>query len=104
MPLLKASKNETLNFTKKEELVYNSIYSFKPIAIEDMKLRGTKYIKIVLLVLVLVRVKFFQMPQFHLKALGYEKMKNPDEKVNIEAFCDAKKLYLKGRGYLPIRE
>ena len=44
------------------------------------------------------------MPQFHLKASGYEKMKNPDEKVNIEAFCDAKKLYLKGRGYLPIRE
>ena len=45
------------------------------------------------------------MPQFHLKAaLGYKKMKNPDEKVNIEAFCDAKKLYLKGRGYLPIRE
>ena len=66
-----------------------------------MKLRGTEYKKIVLLVLVLllvlVRVKF-------LKALGYEKMKNPDEKVNIEAFCDAKKLYLKGRGYLPIRE
>ena len=104
MPLLKASKNETLNFTKKEELVYNSIYSFKLIAIEDMKLRGTEYKKIVLLVLVLVRVKFFQMPQFHLKVLGYEKMKNPDEKVNIEAFCDAKKLYLKGRGYLPIRE
>ena len=44
------------------------------------------------------------MPQFHLKVLGYEKMKNPDEKVNIEAFCDAKKLYLKGRGYLPMRE
>ena len=104
MPLLKASENETLIFTKKEELVYNSIYSFKPIAIEDMKLRGTEYKKIVLLVLVLVRVKFFQMPQFHLKDLGYEKMKNPDEKVNIEAFCDAKKLYLKERGYLPIRE
>ena len=62
-----------------------------------MKLRGTEYKKIVLLVLVLVRVKF-------LKALGYEKMKNPDEKVNIETFCDAKKPYLKGRGYLPIRE
>ena len=60
--------------------------------------------KIELLELVLVRVKFFYMPQFHLKALGYEEMKNPDETDNIEAFCDAKKLYLKGRGYLPIRE
>ena len=54
-----ASENETLIFTKKEELVYNSIYSFKPIVIGDMKWRGTEYKKIVLLVLVLVRVKFF---------------------------------------------
>ena len=39
------------------------------------------------------------MPQFHFKALGYDEMKNSDEKVNIEAFRDAKKLYLlKGRG------
>ena len=30
-------------FYKKEELVENSIYSFKPIAIEGMKLRGTEY-------------------------------------------------------------
>ena len=44
------------------------------------------------------------MPQFHFKALGYEEMKNPDEKVNTEKFRDAKKLYLKGRGYSPIRE
>ena len=44
------------------------------------------------------------MPQFHFKALGYEEMKNPDEKVNIEAFRDAKKLYLMGRGYLHIRD
>ena len=29
-------------------------------------------------------------------------MKNPDEKVNIEAFRDAKKLPLVGRGYTPI--
>ena len=47
---------------------------------------------------------FRKVKQFHLKALGYEEMKNPDETDNIEAFCDAKKLYLKGRGYLPIRE
>ena len=31
-------------------------------------------------------------------------MKNPDEKVNIGAFHDAKKLYLVGRGYSPTRE
>ena len=30
---------------------------------------------------------------------GYEEMKNPDKKVNIGAFCDAKKLFLGGRGY-----
>ena len=35
---------------------------------------------------------------------GYEEMKNPDKKVNIGAFCDAKKLYLGGRGYWPIYE
>ena len=29
-------------------------------------------------------------------------MKNPDEKVNIPAFRDAKKLHLAGRGYTPI--
>ena len=29
-------------------------------------------------------------------------MKNPEEKVNIEAFRDAKKLHLAGRGYSPI--
>ena len=29
-------------------------------------------------------------------------MKNPDEKVNIGAFCDVKKLYLGWRGYSPI--
>ena len=33
---------------------------------------------------------------------GYEEMKNPDKKVNIGAFCDAKKLFLGGRGYWPI--
>ena len=44
------------------------------------------------------------MQQFHFKALGYEEIKNPDKRVNIEAFCDAKKLYLGGRGYSPIRE
>ena len=27
-------------------------------------------------------------------------MKNPDEKVNIDAFCDAKKLHLAGGGGL----
>ena len=31
-------------------------------------------------------------------------MKNPDDKVHIGAFHDAKKLYLGGRGYLPTRE
>ena len=30
---------------------------------------------------------------------GYEEIKNPDKKVNIGAFCDAKKLFLGGRGY-----
>ena len=40
------------------------------------------------------------MPQFHFKAFrGYEEMKNPDKKVNIGAFCNAKKLFLGGRGY-----
>ena len=29
-------------------------------------------------------------------------MKKPDEKINIGAFRDAKKLYLGGRGYSPI--
>ena len=29
-------------------------------------------------------------------------MKNPDEKVNIGAFHDAKKLYLGARGHSPI--
>ena len=29
-------------------------------------------------------------------------MKNPDEKIKIGAFHDAKKLYLGGRGYSPI--
>ena len=28
-------------------------------------------------------------------------MENPNEKVNIGAFCDAKKIYLGGRGYSP---
>ena len=42
------------------------------------------------------------MPQFHFKAWGYDEMKNPDEKVNIGAFCDIKKLYLGWRGYSPI--
>ena len=37
------------------------------------------------------------MPQFHFKALGYEEIKNPDKRVSIEIFCDAKKLYLGGR-------
>ena len=33
---------------------------------------------------------------------GYEEMKNPDKKVNIGAFCGAKKLFLEGRGYCSI--
>ena len=37
------------------------------------------------------------MPQFHFKALGYEEIKNPDKRVSIEIFSDAKKLYLGGR-------
>ena len=40
------------------------------------------------------------MPQFHFKALGYEEMKNPDEKVNIEAFLHAKKAVFKGEWLL----
>ena len=39
--------------------------SFKPK--ENMKLRGTEQKKIVL---VLTRVRFLKMPQFHIKALG----------------------------------
>ena len=39
--------------------------SFKPK--ENMKLRGTEQKKIVL---VLMRVRFLKMPQFHIKALG----------------------------------
>ena len=35
---------------------------------------------------------------FQTKPWGYEKMKNPDEKVDIGAFHDAKKLYLGGGG------
>ena len=34
------------------------------------------------------------------KPWGYEEMENPDEKVIIEAFRDAKKLYLGGGGGL----
>ena len=45
------------------------------------------------------------MPQFHSpKPWGYEKTKNPDEKINIGAFRDAKELYLVGRGYSPMRK
>ena len=40
---------------------------------------------------------------FQTKPWGYEKMKNPDEKVDIGAFHDAKKLYLGGGGYSPTR-
>ena len=60
--LLKATENET-EFYKKQELEENSIYSFKPI--EDVRLRSTKEI-----VLVLVRVKFLLMSQFFFKGLG----------------------------------
>ena len=41
---------------------------------------------------------------FQIKPWGYEEMTKPDEKVNIGAFHDAKKLYLWGRGYSPTRE
>ena len=37
---------------------------------------------------------------FQTKPWGYEKMKNPDEKVDIGTFHDAKKLYLGGGGGL----
>ena len=41
------------------------------------------------------------MPQFHFKALGYDEMKNSDEKVNIEAFRDAKNaVFIKGEGLI----
>ena len=40
------------------------------------------------------------MQQFHFKALGYEEIKNPDKRVNIEAFCDAKKAVFRGKGLL----
>ena len=39
------------------------------------------------------------------KPWGYVEMKNPDKKVNVEAFRDAKKLYLGGGvAHLFIRE
>ena len=41
---------------------------------------------------------------FQVKPWGYEEMKNPDEKVDVGAFHDAKKAYLWGRGYSPTPE
>ena len=43
------------------------------------------------------------MPQFHSpKPWGYEEMKNPDDKINIGAFRNAKDLYcvFSGEGLL----
>ena len=59
------------------------------------------------IVLILVRVKFFIDATIPFQSLGdnYVEMKNPDKKVNVEAFRDAKKLYLGGGvAHLFIRE
>ena len=37
------------------------------------------------------------MPHFHLKTLGYEEVKNPEEKPNMGA-VEAKRLYLERGG------
>ena len=42
--------------------------------------------------------------QFQIKPWEYEEMKNSDEKVNIGAFRDVKKQFLRGRDCSPIRE
>ena len=47
--------------------------------------------------MVSVRVTFLEMPQFHFTALGYEEMKNPDKKINIEAFRDGIKAIFRGK-------
>ena len=54
-----------------------------------------------------MRVKFFIDATIPFQSLGdnYVEMKNPDKKVNVEAFRDAKKLYLGGGvAHLFIRE
>ena len=39
------------------------------------------------------------MPQFHVEALGYEEMKNPDAKVNIEGVNGVNRLATMGEKY-----
>ena len=46
--------------------------------------------------MVSVIVTFLEMPQFHFTTLGYEEMKNPDKKINIEAFRDRVKAIFRG--------
>ena len=48
------------------------------------------------IVSVLERVNSYGCHNSISKPWGYEEMKNPDEKVDIAAFRDAKKLYLGG--------
>ena len=48
----------------------------------------------------LVRVKFYGCHNSISKPWGYEEMENPSEKVNIGAFCDAKKKVFTGEGLL----
>ena len=47
---------------------------------------------------------FLEIKKQYLKPWEYEKMKNSDEKVNIGAFPEIKKQYLGGRDYSPKRE
>ena len=88
-------------FDKKGKLKENSIYSFKPI--EDTEIE-TYQIKKNSIGVSESKILIDAAIPFQIKPWGYEEMKNPDEKVNIGAFDDAKKLYLAGRGYSPIRE
>ena len=81
-------------FYEKEELEENLIYSFK--TIEDItnirneieRHRPTKTVS--------DSIGVSESDNSISKPWGYEEMKNPDKKVNVEAFRDAKKLYLGG--------
>ena len=96
MPILNATE-----FYKKAELKENSIYSFKPI--EDTEIE-TYQIKKNSSGVSESKILIDATVPFQIKPWGYEEMTKPDEKVNVGAFHDAKKLYLWGRGYSPTRE
>ena len=86
-------------FYKKEELEENSIYSFKPVdqKIWNREASNKKKSSIGVSeskILIDATIRSF-------KALGYEAMNNPDEKVNIEACIPrCKKALFSGEGLL----